>query len=492
MRAPRVGYRTSLVVLILLIAAIGYDWSYRVQTAEPTPAFARKYDFACNVCHVPGFPKLNDFGNLFRDHGFQLGSDQDLPDYEGITMGYWPVSIRSTVGYRTQTIGPKGDQPGTNTTNGSGDVTNGSFGFRTLQFLSYGILARNISFGLQYAPELRSGNFGNDQAGGDLPEAFIRLNSLERFLGGPTENSYLLNLKVGKLAPELPFSAFRTPTQLNTPIVFYNYKAGSPYRSANFPRNTNISGGYRNATLQSLQRGRGGLELFGITPTDFTDGFFRYSLNAFSNNQNFPNNGGRGLFFYGHATQSFGGYGIVTGHRIGISGWAGDQATENNPLSNSTGTAGSGEPFWRIAGDLSLTYDGQWNLFGAFIHAEDSREMLIAGGNPVQNAQKAKWNGGFVELDWYPTSLPFFDSPNWLFTYRYDFIRNKQQGNNTFQGNYNNVDSHDFAIRYYFHFNSRTDIAWHTEYNWFRTRVTANNGSDVIGQLFFTGFDFSF
>ena len=60
------------------------------------PAFARKYNFACNVCHVPGFPKLNDFGNLFRDQGYQLGTDNDLPTFEGITMGFWPVSWRTT------------------------------------------------------------------------------------------------------------------------------------------------------------------------------------------------------------------------------------------------------------------------------------------------------------------------------------------------------------------------------------------------------------
>ena len=488
MTEPHVVRRSGWIILGVLIAIVGYDLSCRVTPAEAIPAFARKYNFACNVCHVPGFPKLNDFGNLFRDHGFQLGSDQDLPDSEGITMGYWPVSLRSAVGYRTQSIGPEGDGPGT------GEVTNGSLGFRTLQFLSYGILARHTSFGVQYVPDLFSANFANSQSGGDLPEAFIRLNTLERFLGGPSEDSYLLNLKVGRIEIDLPFSSFRNPTQLNTPIVFYNYQAGRVYRQPNFPNNSDISNGYGNASLSSLQRPQGGVELAGIVPTDFSDGYFRYSLSGFSNNDS-STFSGRSFYFYGHATQSFGGYGIVTGHRIGISGWYGNEATVNNPLSTSSGTAGTGENFWRIAGDISLTYEGQVNLFGSVIHAEDSAPLLVAGGNPTANAQAAKWNGGFVELDWYPTSLPFgslFDSPNWLFIYRYDFIRNQQQGNKTFQGNYNNVDSHDFAIRYYFHFDSRTDIAWYTEYNWTRTRATANNGNDVIGELVFSGFDFAF
>lgn len=491
-RMPRMTSRSVVLVALALIAFISYEWSQLVPKANAIPAFARKYNFACNVCHVPGFPKLNDFGNQFRDHGYQLGSDNDAPDYEGITMGYWPVSLRSAVGYRTQTYGPEGGGQG------GGNVTTGSFGYRTLQFLSYGVLTKNITYGIQFAPALNGANFGTTQAGGDLPLAFVKFTNLERFLGGPTQDSYILNMKVGKYEPELPFSAFRNPTQLNTPIVIYNYTAGNPYTSSNFPGNTNVSNGYNNASLRSLQQGANGIELAGIKPTAFSDGFFRYSLNYFSNvtgTGSGAGGGGRGGYFYGHLTQSFNGYGIVSGHRIGLSGWVGDAPTVANPFNpgggttGTNGTSGTGRTFSRFAIDGSVTYDGQWNLFGAFIHAEDSQDLMVQ--NPVAQRQTAKWNGGFAELDWYPNSLPFFDAPNWLFLYRYDVIRNEQQGNRTFQGNYNNVDSHTWMARYYLHFSARTDIAWHTEFNWFRTRSTGDFGQDVIGQMFFTGFDFA-
>jgi len=319
--------------------------------------------------------------------------------------------------------------------------------------------------------------------------AFVRLNNLERFLGSKSQNSYLINMKIGKYEPELPFSAFRNPTQINTPIVIYNYRAGSPYQSANFPSNSRVSSGYTNNTLSSLQRGQPGVEFAGIAPTSATNGFFRYSLNAFSNSQATGASGGRGFFFYGHATQSFGGYGIVSGHRVGVSGWYGDAPTESNPLTTTSGTAGGGQKFYRVSVDASTTFDGQWNLFGAFIHAQDSKELMTA--TTLANRQDAKWNGGFVELDWYPTTLPFFNSPNWLFLYRYDLVRNEQQGNRTFRGDFNNVDSHTWMARYYLHYSSRTDIAWHTEFNWFRSRAAGTNGQDLIGQLFFTGFDFA-
>ncbi|MEW6544309.1 MAG: hypothetical protein AB1411_11935 [Nitrospirota bacterium] len=481
--------RRAALVVFGLIAFLSYEWSALVPKANAIPAFARKYNFACNVCHVPGFPKLNDFGNLFRDHGYQLGSDNDLPEFEGLAMGYWPVSLRSTVGYRTQTLGVNGS--GGSGTNGPGDVTTGSFGFKTLNFLSYGILAKNVSYGIIYAPALGSGNFQTNPTGGDLPNAFVRLNNVQRFLGGSADN-YLMNVKVGKYEPELPFSAFRNPTQNNTPIVIYNYQAGTVYTSANFPSNNRISSGYTNATLSSLQRGQPGIEVAGIKQTAATNGFFRYSLNAFSNSQATGAtgaSGGRGFYFYGHATQSFGGYGIVSGHRIGLSGWYGDAPTQANPLSTTTGTAGGGQKFYRVSVDGSTTFDGQWNLFGAFIHAQDDKNLMTA--TSVVNRQDARWNGGFVELDWYPNELPFFGTPGWLFLYRYDVVRNEQQGNRTFRGDFNNVDSHTWMSRYYLHFSSRTDIAWHTEYNWFRSRATGNNGQDTIGQMFFTGFDFA-
>ena len=39
------------------------------QAAMAIPAFARKHGFNCNMCHV-AFPKLNDFGQRFRDNGY--------------------------------------------------------------------------------------------------------------------------------------------------------------------------------------------------------------------------------------------------------------------------------------------------------------------------------------------------------------------------------------------------------------------------------------
>src|SRR6266581_9631882 len=169
--------RKFVIVGVLAMIGLGcYELAYQVPRAGAIPAFARKYDFACNVCHVPSFPKLNDFGNLFRDHGYQLGTDQELPTYEGLTKGYWPVSLRTTVGYQFQSTGGL-----TSSATGLGDVTatSSGFGIVGLDILSFGLLHRDISFGVVITPELVSGSIvGGGNGETDMEAGFIRLDNL--------------------------------------------------------------------------------------------------------------------------------------------------------------------------------------------------------------------------------------------------------------------------------------------------------------------------
>ncbi len=55
-----------IVVLIIHILLCGL-----LRDANAIPAFARKYNMSCNVCHSP-FPKLKPYGEEFAANGFQL------------------------------------------------------------------------------------------------------------------------------------------------------------------------------------------------------------------------------------------------------------------------------------------------------------------------------------------------------------------------------------------------------------------------------------
>ncbi len=268
----RANTRRSLVVcLLVLVGLFSYEISFLVPEAHAIPAFARKYGLPCNVCHVPGFPKLNDFGNTFRDQGYQFGADVDLPTHPNITMGFWPLSMRTTVGYQAASV----------RTDGSG-VSTGGFGFTGLDILSFGLLHRDISFGLVYTPGLGSAGFGTGASDGDLEAAYVRLNRLERFLGVKGEpGTYLMNLKVGKFELDVPFSEKRSPT-LNTPFVMYHYVAGTPYFAGITGTATST---YNNPNAFAIGENSPGVEMAGITKTAVTDGFFRYSLAGLSTNR---------------------------------------------------------------------------------------------------------------------------------------------------------------------------------------------------------------
>ena len=105
------------------------------------------------------------------------------------------------------------------------------------------------------------------------------------------------------------------------------------------------------------------------------------------------------------------------------------------PSSQCNGISGSvsGAEIYRVGGDVSLTHAGEWNLFGIYMLANDSKNVFASQG--VINPQAARWTSGFVELDYYPNELPFFETPGWFFAYRFGLIRNIQQGDPTFADN---------------------------------------------------------
>ena len=44
------------------------------------PAFARKYQISCQVCHSPALPRLKGFGEEFAGNGFRL-TEYESPRY---------------------------------------------------------------------------------------------------------------------------------------------------------------------------------------------------------------------------------------------------------------------------------------------------------------------------------------------------------------------------------------------------------------------------
>src|SRR6202047_2737719 len=64
-----------------------------VQKVLAIPAFARKYGLPCSACHT-AWPELNNFGQVFRDNGYQLMNDRDSPIWQN--PSYFPIAFRIT------------------------------------------------------------------------------------------------------------------------------------------------------------------------------------------------------------------------------------------------------------------------------------------------------------------------------------------------------------------------------------------------------------
>jgi len=82
------------------------------QTAQAIPAFARKYGLPCSACHE-AWPKLNSFGQNFKDNGYQLNNDRDSPIW--MNPSYWPVAMRITPHWHYESAGHQTVQSGDGT-----------------------------------------------------------------------------------------------------------------------------------------------------------------------------------------------------------------------------------------------------------------------------------------------------------------------------------------------------------------------------------------
>src|SRR6266705_6465903 len=110
------------------------------------PVFARKYGLPCSACHE-AWPKLNSFGQQFKDEGYQLMNDRDAPIWQN--PSYWPIAMRITPHWHYESVGHvavnsvPGD-PGSDTIEKT--IKTSGFDLGGIDILTGGTLGKNISF----------------------------------------------------------------------------------------------------------------------------------------------------------------------------------------------------------------------------------------------------------------------------------------------------------------------------------------------------------
>lgn len=435
------GLRVSLFVCF---AAVGlFAWlEISAQPAQAIPAFARKYSLPCSACHT-AWPELNNFGQVFRDNGYQLYNGTDSPIYQN--PSYFPITFRITPNWHAENTNNQPiDVVSGNPAAGqqSGTVKANGFDLSGIDIWAAGTLYKDISFSVLPSSD--------SQASFHFENAYVRFDNLLK--------SRWLNLKAGK---------FELDNLISEKRFLFLSANGGLYQTYHFvPVGDSNTFGLGNNAL--------GVELMGHSANSYT----RYSVAVLSGNDG--NTGlpaGRNYDVYLTASQAF-----EVG-KLGLWRFAGYTYVGERPTIEltSAGTSIPGASF----GNKSFYragFSGDWNLgilhvLPFFMHGYDS--AFLGTSTPANlplslGAKAPTWNGGFVETHEHV-------SPQFVFVQRYELIRMSQQALPSDPSNLGDIDAYSVGFRWYPIMFSRAGLALHTEYSITKTQGSLPLSGDAVG-----------
>lgn len=434
------------------------------QPAYAIPAFARKYNLPCSACHE-AWPKLNNFGQVFRDNGYQLENGKDSPIWQN--PSYWPITVRITPQWhRDSASNQKVDSiPGDATSPPiERKISSHGFDLSGVDIWTAGTFFKNISFSVLPSSD-SSGSF-------HFENAWARFDNL---LG-----SRWANLKFGKFELDNMISEKRFLFLSENGGVYQLYHF-LPVREATF-----VSSG-----VNPLNPGFGlgdnqlGFELAGHSPNSYT----RYSLALLSSNDGnvgVPNSSYDGFASISQAFE-FNGLGL---QRVGAYAYFGQRPTNFNTTAGAaiTGAGSNNKSFYR-AGLNAVLYAGPLDFSLFFMHGWEN--AFLGTGTPGNTqlpagARAPTWNGGFVETH-------YTVNPKLIFVQRNEFIRMSRQAFASDSSDLGNLDAYSFGLRWYPIMLSRAGLAWHSEYAIVKSVKTSPVfGRDVWSSSVMFGFDFDF
>src|SRR6267142_3371640 len=457
---------SSLVFGFLFLTLVLGDTRPAVAIPAPSlrvraiPAFARKYGMPCSACHE-AWPKLNNFGQNFKDNGYQMMNERDAPIFQ--QAAYWPVAFRITPNWHRESVNRTDITIPANTLTTESQLTTHGFDLSGMDILTAGTLAKNISFLLVPSAD----NLGAFH----FESANVRFDNLLR--------SSWLNVKVGKFELDNIISEKRILTLSNN---------GGLYQIYHFVPVGDING-------FGLGDNQLGAELSGHSKNDYT----RYSIALLSSNDGnvgLPNGHGYDTFLTFSQAFEAGSLGL---QRVGVFGYIGRAPTYL--AGGALGVDGFGQKSFYRAGFYGLWYIKKLDFATLYIHASDN--AFLGTGTPSfdplpAGARSPIWNGGLIETH-------HTVNPQFILINRYELIRMSRQalpidGANGFlpgvsvpSSNFGDIDALTFAYRYYPFISSRAGFAFHNEYSWVRQRgVSPLLSRDLTSSSVFLGFDFIF
>jgi hypothetical protein len=395
------------------------------------PSFARKYGFNCSMCHS-GFTKLNDFGQRFRDNGYQI------PGQAGKEASVFetapPISMRIPLGYTIY-----------NTKEGTAN----SFNLYSMDILAAGVLHKNISFLMIYTPRIDepSAYYSGRDSSNNSALQYGALESASLVFSNIIPN--VLNLRVGRFEPGYHMFSSKRSYYLFQPYEIYSMTS---------PKNMYV-----------FDDNQIGIEASG----HFQNGF-KYTAGIVNGNGSNPDNNNK-KDVYLSLSQTFGkGDGQSAGQRLGIFGYYGSQpiTLPGSVIGNMGQTDGSNnKSFSRIGFNGSLNYKAL-NVQALYFIGSDDKAF-----NTLSPTINYKYNGGFIELDYVGllnNKLVASVMYNWIQPPDYD--------------SESEFKSYSALCRYYLGDWSAVNVSLHAEYT---HRITGKT-SKLQENIFALALDFAF
>jgi hypothetical protein len=433
----------KMLTIALALLAIELGGS---SAANGIPAFARKYGLPCSSCHET-WPKLNTFGQTFKDNGYQLMNGHDSPIWQN--PAYWPVTFRITPNFHRESTNRVAIDQASGVEQ---KITNQGFDLSGLDILTSGTLYNNISFLLTPSSD--------STASFHFESAWVRFDNLAK--------SPWLNVKVGKFELDNIISEKRIET-LSTHGGFYQLYHFMPVGD------NNIFGQIGNNQL--------GFEVMGHSLNDRT----RYSVAVVSSNNGNVNLPSNSYSTFITASQAFD-TGKLGVDRVGAYLFTGEAPT----LSLTSGGAfvsGRGNKSFHREGAFALLYAKKLDFTLYYQHGWDSAffgTSTPADGTPLPaGAQSPSWNGGFVETH-------FTLNPQLFFIQRSEWVRMSRQALTSNPANLGDTDAYTVGFRWYPFMFSRAGFAFHNEYSIVRQKSASPTGLNLTGSSALFGFDFAF
>lgn len=461
-RAVCFSYSAALAILLVFLSG--------PQTASAIPAFAKKTGLRCSACHE-AWPKLNAFGQAFRDNGYQIGNERDSPIY--LSPLYWPAGVRITPQWHRERNGAEATDQ---SASGVQPVTTQGFDLSGIDFWFAGLLAKNISFVVLPSSD-EYGNF-------HFESAWVRFDNLLK--------SPWLNIKAGRYEMDTVVSEKRilTLSQVGGIYQMYHYL---PLVDPKAYRATPMVAGETGVSTTSFGLGDNqlGLELGGHSHNDYT----RYTVSLLSSSDgavNLPTSKGYDTFMDVSRSVMVNSLGPQTFGAFTYIGQSPTRYLTQTPAGGGTPVnipgSGYGNKEFSRTGGYALLSAKKIDLVPMYTHATENADIAL--GIPSNQAapigvQNPTWNGRMLEA-FYTQNLQF------IVIARYEDIRNSRQIFASSAGNFADMDVETIAFRWMPFMHSRAGLAICPEYSKLHQIGASAIGSNQTLSSAFIGLDFAF